>query len=329
MPSVSDPEKRPKRAGNATRGGALAEWTIVAGGGTLGAAVRVGAAVPWNTAKEWIRAGRVTVNDSVCLDDAQRIDARTRVTVYARPAHTPAPTDRGEVDFLLVDPHFVVVDKPSGIATVPYEPGERGTLVDAARVALHRRFDAPANAPLFVVHRIDKETSGAVVFARTWLGKRHLASLFRQHTIDRTYLALVAGHVTQSRTTFDAWLVENRGDGLRGVAKQPGMGQRAVTHAEVIERVGTGSHRATLLSCTLETGRTHQIRIHLAHAGHAILGEPVYTRGSNAARAPAPRLMLHAQSLGFEHPVADREPVRVRSELPADFVAVLKTLRGG
>lgn len=289
----------------------------------LATAVRKATGQPWSTVKRWIHTGKVTVDGEVVTDPGQRIRAGQTVMLCLTAPRRTSPFELQPDAIRYLDTHLVIVNKPSGISTVPYEPGERGTLVDRVRVLLHRQGRAPANAPLFVVHRIDKETSGLVVFGRTWLAKRHLASLFRAHTIERIYLALVNGHLSQHRITYDSYLVENRGDGLRGSAKQPGFGVRAITHVEAIARL---HGPVTLVRCRLETGRTHQIRIHLSEAGHPLVGERVYVRFYQGPQCPAPRVMLHAATLAFSHPVERDRIVRVVSPPPDDFHALACSL---
>ena len=202
---------------------------------------------------------------------------------------------------------------------------------EASRVA--RRSRTAAERPnLGVVHRLDKETSGLLVFTRTWLAKQALTAEFRAHTVERRYLALVHGRL--GARSIVSHLVENRGDGLRGSieAMTPGTrkrakgslagAQRAITHVEPIEEL----EGATLIACRLETGRTHQIRIHLSEAGHPLIGEHVYIRGFVGDQMPAPRMMLHAAELGFVHP-ATEQPVRWERPPPADFAEVLERLR--
>jgi 23S rRNA pseudouridine1911/1915/1917 synthase len=165
------------------------------------------------------------------------------------------------------------------------------------------------------VHRLDKETSGLVVFTRTWLAKQRLAAQFRSHTVHRRYLAIAHGDVRSA--TVRTHLMENRGDGLR-----PAAARLAITHFERLEAL----RGATLVACRLETGRTHQIRIHLSESGHPLVGERVYVRGFAGPALPAPRLMLHAAELGFVHPVTERE-VSWECELPEDMKETLARLR--
>jgi 23S rRNA pseudouridine1911/1915/1917 synthase len=176
-----------------------------------------------------------------------------------------------------------------------------------------------------VVQRLDKETSGLVVFARTFAAERGLGRQFHAHTVIRRYLAIVPGKVASQRiaTRF----VRDRGDRRRGSTTQPEVGKEAVTHVEVVERLPG----YTLLACRLETGRTHQIRIHLAELGHSLCGEKVYNREPGGEPRPdpsgAPRLALHAVELGFVHPVTG-DAMHWTMPLPADLATFLERMRG-
>jgi 23S rRNA pseudouridine1911/1915/1917 synthase len=223
-----------------------------------------------------------------------------------------------------VDSQVVVVEKPAGIATVPFADAERDTL-DVLVAGLVSRGGRPR--PLHVVHRLDKETSGLLVFARTMQALRLLKNQFRVHSVQRRYFALAHGAVASK--TLRSRLVVDRGDGRRGSTTHPRLGREAITHVELIEqfRGAGGVPVASLVACRLETGRTHQIRIHLAEAGHPLLGERVYGKGTSGPLLPAPRVMLHAAELGFVHP-SSSEHMFFRSELPADFRQELERLRG-
>jgi 23S rRNA pseudouridine1911/1915/1917 synthase len=178
--------------------------------------------------------------------------------------------------------------------------------------------------PLRGVHRLDKETSGLVVFARTAAAERHLSRQFRAHSIDRRYLALVRGRASPG--TIESNLVRDRGDGRRGSG--PGRGQQAITHVRVLERLGD----FTLVECRLETGRTHQVRIHLGEASTPLCGEKVYDRPLHGAPLPdgsgAKRVMLHAARLGFDHPTTGKRLVW-EARLPQDMADLLVKLRKG
>jgi 23S rRNA pseudouridine1911/1915/1917 synthase len=173
------------------------------------------------------------------------------------------------------------------------------------------------------VHRLDNETSGLVVFARTVEAERHLGRQFRAHSTERRYLAVVRGRARPGR--IESWLVRDRGDGRRG-SGPPGEGQRAVTHVRVVEELGD----YTLVECRLETGRTHQVRIHLGEAGTPLCGEKVYDRPPHGRPLPdgsgAPRIALHAAVLGFAHP-ATGERVCWTAPLPADLAGMVERLR--
>lgn len=292
--------------------------------------------VAWSVAKTWCTSGKVTVDGVRCLDPGRRLHLGAALGVRLDAPRTlanPNEVSLGRENLIHVDPHFAVVDKPPKINSVPYEPGEKGTLVDQVARVLTQSQLAPARAPLFVVHRLDRETSGVIVFGRTWLAKRHFAGLFRRHDLDREYLCLAHGVITAARTV-ESVIVEDRGDGLRGAplhrdrkrSRGEDGGQRAVTHFRPVATL----HRevpVSLVACTLETGRQHQIRIHLSEMGHPVVGERVYVRGYTGPRVDAPRVMLHARSLGFAHPARpDDTRVSFEAPLPEDFRAVAERL---
>jgi 23S rRNA pseudouridine1911/1915/1917 synthase len=178
--------------------------------------------------------------------------------------------------------------------------------------------------PVYAVHRLDKETSGLVVFARSKEAERNLGKQFRAHTIERRYLAVVRGQAKPGR--IDSYLVRDRGDGRRGSAAEPGQGKRAITHVRVLEDLG----EYTLVECRLETGRTHQVRIHLGERETPICGDHVYDRPLHGKPVPDPsaasRLALHAASLGFQHPVTGKR-LTWESPLPRDLKTLLARLR--
>jgi 23S rRNA pseudouridine1911/1915/1917 synthase len=273
----------------------------------------------WGKARALVESGKVFVDGARVLDPEAAVSEGQSVEVNA---NAPKPTTRIPHDLIVyVDPHVVVVRKPAGVSTVPFEEKERGTLDELVRRALEKKFPSRGSRPnLGVVHRLDKETSGLVVFTRTWLAKKSLSAQFRAHTVERKYLGIAHGDVP--KRTITTQIVADRGDGLRGSTRHDAEGQRAVTHVEPLEKLDG----ATLVSCRLETGRTHQIRIHLAEMGHPLLGERVYIRNFRGALIPAPRVMLHAAVLGFEHPATER-PVRWEEPAPEDFRATLERLR--
>ncbi len=301
--------------------------------GPLDRAVRGLFQVSWGKARGWIEGGKVRVGEDVALDPQTRVRAGVEVVVDEG-ARKPRDPGLADDQVVFVDAQVVVVAKPAGISTVPYDSTEVDTLDARVRTWLSRRGQAPRGArpSLGIVHRIDKETTGLVVFTRTWLAKQSLTSQFRAHTVHRRYVAIAHGAVRGG--LLRSLLVENRGDGLRGSA--PAARKRAaarapagttdardaVTHVEVLEAL----QGATRIACRLETGRTHQIRIQLSEAGHPLVGERVYVRGYPGPLIEAPRVMLHAAELGFEHPVLGRA-MRWEQPVPADMTAMLERLR--
>ena len=303
---------------------------------TLAAVVRERQELSWGKARDLCRSGRVFVDGEAALDPAARVEpARVEVRLDA-PRHRAGVLP--EEALVHVDRLVAVVDKPPGVLSVRYHEDDRDTLADQLRARLRRvakreargrrRYDPPVG----VVHRLDKGTSGRLGVSRTVAAKKHLAAQFRAHSVARTYVALVHGHAAaRSHTSV---LVPNRGDGLRGShgvfrapkGSVPREGRRAVTHVVA----SLPLEGASLVACRLETGRQQQIRIHLAEAGHPLLGEKVYVRDHRRAERPeiaAPRPMLHACELGFAHP-EDDVPVRFEAPPPPDFLAAIEA-RGG
>jgi 23S rRNA pseudouridine1911/1915/1917 synthase len=287
----------------------------------------------WNQVRRLIETRRARINGDLCIDPARRVHEGEVVEFLDRPA--PKPRHEEALALVHLDEHLVVVEKPAGIPTVRH-PAEREwsdrrralapTLDDlVAKLLVQREGRSRLSAPrLRIVHRLDKETSGLVVFARTVLAERGLGRQFHNHTVMRRYLAVVPGSVAPQRV--HSFLIRDRGDGRRGSSPAPGVGKEAITHVTVEERL----HGYTLLSCRLETGRTHQIRIHLTELGHPVCGDMVY-RGRYgtppvADTSAAPRLALHATELGFVHPVT-REELHWNMPLPADLQTFLDRLR--
>ncbi len=305
-------------------------------GRQLDRAVREQFTLSWDRARSAVHTGKVRVDGALVTDPTFTV-REGAVVEYVPNAPRPHVKERQllEDTAILYDDHaVVVVNKPAGISTVPFgdeDPNAAKRTLDALiREILAKRSKASGNAagraPLGIVHRLDKDTSGVMVFTRTLEAKKYLAQQFREHTVDRTYHAIAHGIMTRD-LDLKSWFIEDRGDGLRGSARgTTKAGQLAITHVRPIERMG----KATLIECKLETGRTHQIRIHLSEAGHPIVGERVYIREflarGQTSPVKAPRMLLHARELGFEHPTTG-ERVHFSAELPPDFAGVLEELR--
>ncbi len=286
-----------------------------------------------------LRNCRVQIDGNLCEDGQRRL--KTGEVVKILPHAIAAPPTADDIRVHFADEQLVVVEKPSGMTTMRHaeelnwsarrqrrEPTLEDVLPDvlAKSLSSSRKGQRRPARPLRVipVHRLDRETSGLMVFARTAAAERSLAEQFREHSIDRAYLAIVSGEITGQ--TIESFLVRDRGDGKRGSVSDPEAGQHAVTHVRPVEAV----NGFTLVECRLETGRTHQIRIHLSETGHPVCGDKEY-RGPLGQKlivdhSGAPRLALHAAELGFEHPLSG-ESLLFETRLPRDLSDFLRKLR--
>ncbi|MGE3805097.1 MAG: RluA family pseudouridine synthase [Gemmataceae bacterium] len=292
----------------------------------------------WSQVRRLIETRHLLLNGELCLDAARRVKEGDTLKLLEESAPKPRQPEQVVIRFL--DEHIVVVEKPAGISTVRH-PAERNwtaerraldptldDLVHKLIVAEERRspgYAAKKTTPrLRIVHRLDKATSGLLVFARSVEAERELGKQFARHSAKRRYLALVPGHPRGQ--TIRSRLVRDRADGRRGSTDAPDEGKEAVTHIEIVEQL----KGYTLLSCQLETGRTHQIRIHLAELGHPICGEAVYHKRPDGTvsedRSNAPRLCLHATELGFVHPITG-EAMHWTMALPDDLEQFVRGLR--
>jgi 23S rRNA pseudouridine1911/1915/1917 synthase len=278
----------------------------------------------WQNVRALCASGKVTVDGRIEVDPAFRLAGGEPV---AWDMARPDPRRRAlRPGFRIVfeDGHLIVIEKPEGVSTVPFERKETGTALDLVRDAWRRNGKRATTTPLYVVHRIDKDTSGLVCFAKTKLAERGLHRVFKNHLADREYLAVAQGTVREGR--IESRLVDNRGDGLRGSTRRPGEGQHAITNVEVVERFSS----ATLCRVRLQTGRTHQIRIHLAEQGNPLVGETVYIRDllrKGGKPIKSKRLLLHAATLGFEHPVTG-ERLHFVADAPPELSEEIAKLRG-
>jgi 23S rRNA pseudouridine1911/1915/1917 synthase len=292
-------------------------WLVERPNITVAAFVKERAGVPWSVAKRHVTSGKVFVDGKRVTEIDHRLTAGQSVELRMA---APRPHDPEREGVLVYDdPHVVVIDKPSGVSSVPYDERETGTAMDLIRGAWRRMGKPATQVPLHVVHRIDRATSGLLAFAKTKRAEIEMGAQLRAHAMEREYRCVAHGIVAPGR--IESFLVADRGDGLRGSTSRTEQGKRAVTHVEVVRAL----RGATLCAIRLETGKTHQIRIHLAESGHPLVGEEVYIRDFAGPMIPSPRLMLHAATLGFAHPITG-QPVRLSSELPPDFAAMMGTL---
>ena len=283
--------------------------------------------IPRAQAAGVVRAGGARLDGRVVAKGSQRVAAGGDLEVDV-PDHAAVvgPDPAVELAVVHADADVVVVDKPAGLVVHPGAGHRGGTLVNGVLARFTDMIDQPWPDPdrPGLVHRLDKGTSGLLMVARHPAALADLAAQLRARTVERSYLTLVRGAVDGPAGVIDAPLGRSVADPTR-VAVRAG-GRRAVTRYEVLRR-WDGSSPVTLARCTLETGRTHQIRVHLAAIGHPVVGDDRYRAGP----APAPavgRPFLHAAILGFHHP-GTGEGVRFESPLPADLVAVLEALGPG
>jgi 23S rRNA pseudouridine1911/1915/1917 synthase len=297
----------------------------------------------WTDIRKRIAGRRVQVNGNLCLDEARRLVTGDVVKVLAHPA--AAPPRESDIRIRYLDRHIVIVEKPAGMTTLRH-PEERDwpqrrkqlqptldeTLPALVEKLASRREKTSKGVPprLRAVHRLDRETSGLMVFARTIAAESALGKQFRAHELDRHYIGVCLGEFRGG--TLESNLIEDRGDGRRGSTRFPNQGKRAVTHVTPLEQLPG----YTVVQCQLETGRTHQIRIHLSEAGHPLCGDRVYRGPFPPARenptglpdhSGAPRVALHAADLGLTHPITG-EKLRFGMPLPQDIVDLVDRLRG-
>jgi 23S rRNA pseudouridine1911/1915/1917 synthase len=319
------------------------EVTVDAGmaGGRLDASLaRALPAFSRNRIKDLILAGAVAINGQTVTEPKLKVREGDLVILTApEPIDAEPEPEALPLTVLYEDEHLIVVDKPAGMVVHPAPGSLTGTLVNAL---LHHCGDSLAGVGGVkrpgIVHRLDKDTSGVMVAAKTGAAHAGLAAQFADHgrtgSLHRLYTAFVWGRVQQARGTIDAPLGRDAHNRLKQAVRRDG--REAVTHYAVEARYGREGWDVTRLACVLETGRTHQIRVHMLHIGHPLVADPVYASGyaTKARRLPAEvavaleglgRQALHAAELGFEHPVSGKEML-FSSPLPADLGAFAAAL---
>ena len=337
---------RPLTAQRHERGGQGCRRTIVAAqhaGLALVAALRQFLpGEPWSAVRRLVENRHVQINGNLCLDEGRKLQPGDVVKVWDEPRN--APPEPEDIKILFQDAHLIVVEKPAGVTTErhaeeqhwPARRKQRQPTIDelVVRILQRRRRAGRAAAAasrlrpprVRLVHRLDRDTSGVMVLAVSVEAERLLVQMFRKHAMHRVYHAIAQGRV--EARTLESSLVRDRGDRRRGSTKLPKVGKRAVTHVRPLEYLDG----YTLVECRLETGRTHQIRIQLAEAGHPLCGEKVYNKplfGKPIVdRSGAQRQALHAAELGFKHPITGQE-MMFTTPLPADMGKLLVKLRGG
>jgi len=309
-------------------------------------AASLGGRISRSRVKALIEDGQVTLDGATVREPRRRIGKTARAAIIVPPPTDPVP--RGEpisLSIVYEDADIVVIDKPAGMVVHPAAGNPSGTLVNAL---IHHCGESLSGIGGVrrpgIVHRLDKDTSGVMVAAKHDAAHAHLAAQFADHgktgVLNRRYAALVWNAPDRTKGTIETFLGRSGSDRTKQAvvaATQPDA-RRAVTHYAVIERFGVAdAAKAAMVECRLETGRTHQIRVHMAHIGHPLLGDGVYGAGFSSKARPLPqsakdalttlgRQALHARTLTLEHP-STGEAMTFQSPLPGDFQALLHQLR--
>jgi 23S rRNA pseudouridine1911/1915/1917 synthase len=287
--------------------------------------------------KQLILGGRVESGGRMLRDPAQRASPGATVTVFLPEPEAAEPEAQPiALDIRFEDAHLIVVDKPASMVVHPAPGNQEGTLVNALLAHC-----GPSLAGIGgvrrpgIVHRLDKNTSGLLVAAKTEAAHRALAEDFAAHRIERAYSAAVWGVPTPASGEIAGNIGRSVTNRKKMAVVAEARGKPAVTRYRIERRFGgKGPDMAALLECRLLTGRTHQIRVHLAHIGHSVIGDPAYgrRRGAIARLGPVgveitafPRQALHARLLGFSHP-ATGQALRFESSLPADMARLISNL---
>jgi 23S rRNA pseudouridine1911/1915/1917 synthase len=272
--------------------------------------------------------GRVTVENKPASQPSLKL-AGGEAFAISMPEVAPAEAQAQEIPLSVVyeDEHLIVIDKPAGLVVHPAAGNLDGTLVNALLHHCQGQLSGIGGvARPGIVHRIDKDTSGLLVVAKTDIAHEGLAAQFADHSIERRYLAVVAGHPVPPAGTVTGAIARSTRDRKKMALVEDGRGKHAVTHYKTL----TLLKGAALIECRLETGRTHQVRVHLSSIGHSLLGDPVYGRANPRFRpalaaAHFSRQALHAAELGFVHPVT-HEKLHFVSEMPADMQRLIDAL---
>jgi 23S rRNA pseudouridine1911/1915/1917 synthase len=285
--------------------------------------------------QQLIAQGRVRV-DGQPVKPAHHVQAGERIeAVIPPPRHEGLQPEDVPLRIVHEDEHLLVVDKPAGMVTHPGAGRIEGTLAAAALAHVPTMAGLGSPRRPGIVHRLDKGTSGLIVLAKTQAAYDGLTAQLARRTVSRRYLALAQGAPRRAEGVIDAPIGRDPRSRVRMAVVPEGRGKRAVTRYRVLERFGAGPGAVALIECRLETGRTHQIRVHLASLGHPLLGDVTY-RGRRATPSGDPRfaalvdgldgVALHATELAFIHPVSD-VPMAFTSPLPDRIERILSLLR--
>ena len=310
-------------------GESIVSGVIATGGQRLDKALAEASGLSRERIKALMREGRVTLDGKVAAQASHKPAAGSAFAITI-PAVTPDEAQPEDIPLNVVfeDEHLIVIDKPAGLVVHPAVGNYDGTLVNALLHHCQGQLSGIGGvARPGIVHRIDKDTSGLLVVAKSDLAHEGLARQFEDHTVERAYLALVAGNPMPPAGTVTGSIGRSNTNRKKMALVSEGRGKHAVTHYATLERFAL----AALVECRLETGRTHQVRVHMTSLGNPLLGDPAYGRTPTKlkpllAEHKFERQALHARVLGFIHPVTGAA-LRFESPLPADMAGLLVDLR--
>lgn len=274
---------------------------------------------------EWLEQGLVRCNEVVVTTRSRRVAEGDSVFIDVEPDLGPAPLIAEpdiSVPIVYVDDDVIVIDKPAGLVVHPGAGNATGTLVQAMLAVYPELAEIGEPERPGVVHRLDKDTSGLMLMARSAEAHAELSAMLAAHEVERTYLTLVWGIPEAGSGLIDAPIGRSTREPTRMVVSA--QGREARTRYTVLETFEEPVP-CSLVECRLETGRTHQIRVHMAAIGHAVVGDDRY-RGDRPA-IESPRIFLHSAALEFDHPVRPDERLAFVSELPEDLAGVLDSIR--
>ncbi len=282
--------------------------------------------------KALIESGCVSIDEKTIEDPNFRVKLGSVIRLRVPPPVSDVPVPQSiPLNVVFEDEHVIVIDKPAGLVVHPAAGNPDRTLVNAllSHCGDSLKGIGGVKRP-GIVHRLDKDTSGLLVAAKTDVAHSGLTKQFSEHAIERCYSALTWGVPSPLNGTVSGAIGRSSRNRKKMAVVERG-GKEAITHYRVIEALGL---TASLVECRLETGRTHQIRVHMAHKGHGVVGDPLYGRGVRrgvddtvkAALKSFGRQALHARLLGFEHPVT-KEVLKFETEVPTDFAALLDAFR--
>ncbi|WP_338467712.1 RluA family pseudouridine synthase [Novosphingobium sp. ZN18A2] len=309
---------------------AILQGVFESGGQRLDKALAEASGLSRERVKALMGEGRVLVDGKAAAQASAKPDAGTAWRIDV-PEAAPAEAVAQDIPLSVVyeDADLIVIDKPAGMVVHPAAGNPDGTLVNALLHHCKGQLSGIGGvARPGIVHRIDKDTSGLLVVAKTDAAHEGLAAQFADHSIARAYRAVCAGHPVPPAGTVRGAIARSATNRKKMALVQDGRGKHAVTHYRTLERLDS----AALLECRLETGRTHQVRVHLASIGHALLGDPVYGRTPARLRPILAamdfrRQALHAAELGFIHPTRG-EPMQFTSPTPVDMRELIVELGG-